>query len=352
MRIVVVGATGNVGTSLVTALSRDERVGSIVGIARRLPRWTPDKTTWVEADISTDDLAPHFAGADCVVHLAWLIQPSRDMRALRATNVVGSRNVFDAAARAGVGSLVYGSSVGAYAPGPKDRPVDETWPTTGVPTSFYSNHKAETESMLDDFEQANPGVRVVRIRPGLIFKREAASGVRRLFLGPLVPRVAFRKGVVALVPRHPSLKFQAVHSYDVGEAYRLAVLGDVRGAFNIAAPPVLSSERLAELFDARLVPTPGPVLRLLAAAAWRMRLDPTPEGWVDLGLRSPLMDTTRAETVLGWAPRYSSVEALEELFGGLRDEAGFETPPLSPSTGGPFRLKELATGIGKRSGVS
>ena len=71
MRIVVTGATGNVGTSVVAALGRDERVESIVGIARRVPAGPgPAKTTWVSADVTKDPLSPLFAGADAVIHLA------------------------------------------------------------------------------------------------------------------------------------------------------------------------------------------------------------------------------------------------------------------------------------------
>src|SRR3954447_10061539 len=142
MRVAITGATGNVGTSLLQALAREERVESIVGIARRRPSMEWPKTTWVQADVSRDDLEPHFRGADCVVHLAWLIQPSRDEATLYATNVDGSQRVFNACVRAQVPALVYASSVGAYSPGPKDRAVDEPWETGGVQTSFYSRHKA------------------------------------------------------------------------------------------------------------------------------------------------------------------------------------------------------------------
>ena len=95
--------------------------------------------------------------------------------------------MFDATASAQVPALVYASSVGAYSAGPKDRAVDECWPTDGVTTSFYSRHKAEVERMLDEFEARAPTLRVVRLRPGLIFKREAASEIRRYFAGPLLP---------------------------------------------------------------------------------------------------------------------------------------------------------------------
>src|SRR5690242_3725478 len=134
MRIVVVGATGNHGTSVLEALARDETVTSVVGLARRLPRAPFAKTEWVRADVVTDDLVSHFRGADAVIHLAWAIQPSHDRETLRRINVDGSQRVFDAAAEAGVLALVHASSVGAYSPGPKDRAVDENWPTDGVAT--------------------------------------------------------------------------------------------------------------------------------------------------------------------------------------------------------------------------
>src|SRR3954469_2352890 len=181
MRIVVTGATGNVGTSVVRALGRDERVEEIVGVARRLPDWRPARTRWVSADVQRDDLRPIFSGADAVIHLAWLIQPSRDEAELERVNVRGSRCVFEAAADAGAGALVYASSIGVYSPGPKDRPVDESWPRDGIPSLFYARHKAAAERMLDELEQRHPDLRVVRLRPALIFKREAGPEIRRLF---------------------------------------------------------------------------------------------------------------------------------------------------------------------------
>src|SRR5687768_7131191 len=145
MRIVVVGATGNVGTSVLRSLADEPAVDSILGVARRLPGLGYPKTDWAQADVSRDDLGPVLSGADVVVHLAWLIQPGRDEAILRATNVDGSRRVFEATVAAGVPALVYASSVGAYSHGPKDRRVDESWPTEGIESSFYSRHKAEVE---------------------------------------------------------------------------------------------------------------------------------------------------------------------------------------------------------------
>jgi UDP-glucose 4-epimerase len=348
MRVVVTGASGNVGTSVLEALGEEQAVEEIVGISRRLPQVQMPKVEWATADVAEDELVPLFSGADAVVHLAWAIQPSRDEATTERINVEGSRRVFEAVARAGVGALVYASSVGAYSPGPKQRRVDESWPVDGIPTSFYSRHKAAVETILDAFERREPDVRVVRLRPGLIFKAEAASEIRRLFAGPFLPGFLVRKQLVPAVPRVPRLRFQAVHSRDVGEAYRQAVVRDVEGAFNIAAEPEIGVEELRELFGARSFPLPAGALRAAADLTWKLRLQPSSPGWIDLALGVPTMDTSRARELLGWEPKVTSLQALDELLAGLRHAEGGPTPPLEPKAGGPLRIKELATGVGQR----
>jgi UDP-glucose 4-epimerase len=348
VRVVVLGASGNVGTSLLERLAGDPDVESVVGIARRRPRLDVPKTDWAEADLASSDLAPLFRSADAVVHLAWLIQPARDRRHLWRVNVEGSSRVFRAVADAGVPALVYASSVGVYSPGPKDRLVDESWPRDGIRSNLYSRAKAEVERRLDVFEREHQTVRVVRLRPGVIFKREAASGIRRLFAGPFLPSPLVRPGLLPFFPDVPGLRLQAVHSLDVGEAYRLAVRSDAHGAFNVAAEPVLDSRLLARELDARPVRMPPRALRGLVAASWRLRLQPTPPSWIDVALGVPLLDSSRARRELGWEPRRSAVDAFRELLDGMRERAGEETPPLSPRTGGPLRVEELRTGVGER----
>jgi hypothetical protein len=79
-----------------------------------------------------------------------------------------------------------------------------------------------------------------------------------------------------------------------------------------------------------------------------LHLQPTPPGWLDLGLGVPLMRCDRARRELGWEPRVSSLEALLELLAGLRVGAGGPTPPLEADSGGPARTGELFSGIGVR----
>src|SRR3954454_16489604 len=337
MRIVVTGATGNVGTSVVRALGRDERVEEIVGVARRLPDWRPERTRWVAADVARDDLRPVFEGADAVIHLAWLIQPSRDEAELERVNVAGSRRVFEAAAEAGAKALVHASSIGVYSPGPKDRRVDESWPRDGVPSLFYSRHKAAAERALDELEGR---LRIVRLRPALIFKREAGPEIRRLFAGPLLPAQLLRPGLIPILPLPDRLVVQCVHGDDAGEAFRLAALSPAAsGAYNIAADPVLDPAPLARPSRARAARAPATPLRVLADATWRAHLQPTPPGWLDMGLGVPLMDTRRAREQLGWTPRFSATSALDDFFSGIGDQPGKDLPPLRPRAGAALRIR-------------
>jgi ferritin-like metal-binding protein YciE len=119
-----------------------------------------------------------------------------------------------------------------------------------------------------------------------------------------------------------------VHSSDVGEAYRLAVLRDVAGAFNIAADPPIDSDALAEVLEAGTFPLPTRLARALADLSWRLRLQPSPPGWLDMAKNVPLLSSRRAASELGWTPRFSGIETLAEVIEGMREKKGFPTPPL------------------------
>ena len=332
MRVAVTGATGNVGTSVLAALAADPAVTSIVGIARRRPTVALPKVEWRAADVVKDDLVPLFQQADAVVHLTWIVQPNHREADLWAVNVGGTRRVHEAVAAAEVPILVHASAFGAYAGGAGDRLVDESWPTNGIPSSWYSRQKADVERDLDAFADSHPYVRVVRFRSALILKREAGAQAHRLYGGPLLPRALVRPGRVPVVPDVPGVRIQAVHADDVGGAYRRAVVGAVAGAFNLAAEPVLTPATVAAAIGSRTLPVPARLMRAAVSASWLLRAQPTSPDWLDLMIQPPLLDTTRARTELGWAPAHSATEALCEFLEGIADGAGGSTPPLAPLT--------------------
>ncbi|MER7014487.1 NAD-dependent epimerase/dehydratase family protein [Saccharopolyspora sp. NPDC000359] len=346
-RIAVVGATGNIGTSTVAALETDPTVGEVLALSRREPPVTGGKVHWERTDVREDDLVARFAPVDAVIHLAWLFQPTHNPITTWRNNVLGSIRVFDAAAAAGVPRIVYASSVAAYSSGHGDQPVDETWPTHGWPGAAYSREKAYLERYLDAFELRHPDVELVRMRTAFCFKHASASQQRRLFMGPLVVNRMVRPDLLPALPIPGGMRFQAVHSDDVGEAYRLAALGTRVGAFNVAAAPLVDSQVLGELVGRPTVGLPTRVARSALSAAWNLHLVPASPGLFEAFLRLPVMDTSRARDELGWSPEHSSTTAVAEFLQGVRDAGGGRTPPLRTRLPG-GRRQEFSTGVGQR----
>ncbi|MYU34122.1 NAD-dependent epimerase/dehydratase family protein [Streptomyces sp. SID8358] len=333
-RIVVTGATGNVGTSVVRALARDPEVGSVLGLARRRPGLRIEGVEWDTVDLSRPDcgdrLATLLSGADAVVHLAWRFQPTHDPVVTWRSNVLGSLRLFEAVAAAGVPALVHASSVGAYSPGPKTEPgVDEGWPTHGWPDAAYCREKAYLERVLDTFELRHPQIRVVRLRPGFLFKETAAPEQRRIFAGRYVPGNLLRPDLLPFVPDLEGLRFQVLHTDDAAEAYRLAVLRDVRGPFNLATDTVTDARELADLLGARIIRVPRAVVRTALSAAWRAHAVPASPHLFDAVLRLPVLDSARAREELGWEPVHTAAEALTAFLRGVRRGEGEDTEPLA-----------------------
>ena len=258
--------------------------------------------------------------------------------------------MFEAAAAAGVRSArarVVGRRLRARA---RDRRVDESWPATASATSFYARHKAAAERALDRSRRGIRDMRCVRLRPALIFKRERGHRIRRLFAGPFLPSPLVRPGLIPIVPAADRLVFQAVHSRDVGDAYRLAAPDpQARGAYNVTAEPVLDPATLARLLGARRVRVPARVLRGLADATWRLRLQPTPPGWLDLGRAVPLLDAARAREELGWDAATARRRRAARAARRHPRRSRIADPAARSEASGPARVRELLSGVGARN---
>ena len=350
MRVVVVGASGNIGTALLEQLDREAAVAEIAAVARRLPSPTSSKpqarVTWHQADVTADELDPIFGDADVVVHLAWLFQPTHRPSDTWANNAVGTARLLDAVERCQVKALVVSSSVAAYSPRQNEEPVDETWPTHGASTAAYAREKAYVERLLDAFEARVTRCTVTRLRPAFVFHRRAAIQQRRLFMGPLVPGNLLRPGLIPLLPTPAGLLLQTVQSDDVGKAFAAAILANTPGAFNVCADGVLTPQQLAELFKARQATVPARLARAALKAAWTAHAVPANAELLDALLTVPMMSNARAKAEWGWAPTVSAADALSEFFEGLRRGEGHPTPPLDPENSGPLRAQEFGTGIG------
>ncbi|MGK8523915.1 NAD-dependent epimerase/dehydratase family protein [Nocardia asteroides] len=335
MKVVVTGASGNVGTALLRALRDDDC--EIVAIARRRPDPANEPYSaarWVPCDIGADDAAETLhaacAGADVLVHLAWAIHPRRDDPPMRRTNVTGTENVLRAVALAAIPHFVVASSCAAYTPAQRWQRVSEAWQRTGVPGSAYSASKARLETRLDCFEASHPEVRTARIRPCGIAQAEAAAELADWILPPWLPR-RLLGGRLLPVPLWGDFRLQLVHSSDVAAAIRRIVRRRAAGAFNLAAEPALHADALVPIFGGFRLPTPRRALDAVAWPGWCTGLQPLHPAWLTLADRACLIDSSRARRELGWAPRFGADEVCAELVSAMRAGQTGHSPPLAPA---------------------
>ncbi|HYF27454.1 MAG TPA: NAD-dependent epimerase/dehydratase family protein [Baekduia sp.] len=323
LTVAITGPTGTFGFGLVPLLEADERVGRMVGIARR--PFDPAAQGWAKMEYRQGDVRDRealrlaFAGADVVVHLAFMITGSAPRPTIRDINVGGTLNTFRAAADAGARRFVYASSVAAYGFHP-DNPVGmtEDWPARPAARLFYAQEKAEIEGLLDDEAAAHPGLALYRLRPPIVLGPNAV-GAKDVLPGPLAPlgrliadRV--RRPPVPLPAPVPDVPVQLIHEADVGDAFLRCIVGaGPPGAYNIAGDGVLSGPEVARELGLLPIPFPGRVAhagaRALAAVPAPPFLPPATE-WVEALAHPAIMDTTKAREQLGWRPRYTALEAL------------------------------------------
>jgi nucleoside-diphosphate-sugar epimerase len=322
LTVAVTGPTGTFGSGLVPLLQADERIGRIVGIARR--PFDPASKGWTKMEYRQGDvrdpaaLEAAFAEADVVVHLAFMITGNASRETIRDINVEGTLNVFRAAAAAGVERFVYASSVAAYG-FHDDNPIGmtEDHPTRPAAKLFYAQEKAELEHLLREEAAAHPELELYLLRPPIVVGPNAL-GAKEILPGPLASVGRGLAGAIVKLPLPlptfaPDIPLQLIHEADVGQALlQCIVAAGPPGAYNIAGDGVVTGADVAREIGFAPVPVPAPLVYSAARAAAAVPFLPPAAEWVEAATRPAIMDITKARTQLGFDPRYTALEALRD----------------------------------------
>lgn len=331
MKIVVTGATGNLGTALLRALKR--RGHHVHGVARRPPVTGSADVVWSGLDLAEAACLPRLQrlvdDADAVVNLAWAFHPMRRPAYLQRACVGILERVAGLVLAAEQTRLVHVSSVAVYSPRRSETRVDEDWARGGIPGATYSQLKVEAERMLSTAaSSAGAQDRVCVVRPCLVGQFEAGGPMLRCGAPAVFPARVLNR--LPVVPVDERFGIQLVHADDVADVIVRILERRAAGAFNVAAEPVLRGRDVADVLGGRPIPVRQEVSRALLAAAWRAHVNPLDPGWVDMALQAPWVDSGRARELLGWTPRHDARDVLRELVSGMALGAGSGTSALRP----------------------
>jgi len=320
LTVAVTGPTGEIGISAVTALEADPQVDRIIGMARRpfepaSHGWT--KTTYRRGDILDREAVDALvADADVVIHLAFIVMGSREES--ERVNLAGTRTVFESTVAAErVRRLVYTSSVAAYGyHSDNPVPLTEDVPPRGSPEHYYSAQKAACEAALAEIT-AGSSLEVFVLRPCIVAgpKATALADAMPWNWLPSPVRTVTRALPILKPPfPDPGTPLQLVHHDDVATAIALAATTSAPpGAYNIAGDGVISMSDMAEALGARPVRVPRAAIAAASAVIARLPFVPSALEWLHVGRTSVVMDISKAKSVLGWTPKYSTAETLAEL---------------------------------------
>lgn len=308
--IAITGVGGLLGRRLVAALDGHADVERIVGLDVAAPQGlTSPKLAFRELDVRSGELVEALSGVDVLVHLAFQMDPLRDEELMRSINLDGTRNAFEAAARAGVGHVVYLSSVVVYGAYPDNEfPLTEFSPRRATEGFTYSEHKHEVETWLWPWIEAHPAPTVTVLRSGFVL----GPGIDNFMTTLLeLPRLPVVKG------HRPPVQF--VHLDDIVSAIVHVTERRLEGAYNVCAEGWLSFDEVVAIAGKQIVEVPEEVARETAGRAWSLGLTELPPGMV-AHLMHPWVMSPDALIATGWRPRHSNRDALAEA---ARDHAPY-----------------------------
>jgi UDP-glucose 4-epimerase len=305
VRYLITGGSGYIGSRLVDHLSGREETEAIVVADLRAPSAFRPKTTFAQLDVR-DKAGVHElferARPDCVMHLAFLLNPIHDEAAMYDVDVNGTQNVLEAASAAGVGQVLVTSSTTAYGAFPDNPvPLTEDDPVRGAPDFSYARDKAESDRLCQLWALRHPERVMTIVRPCIVFGPDVDNYIVRLWL-----RQPFRADFGM-----PDQPMQFVHVDDVADALIGLVEGRHPGVFNVAADGYISVNEASNLLGLKARRVPYKVFKRVAAVLWKTRVSEAPAGQLEFAIHPWVASNERLKKTTGWSPRWTSREVFE-----------------------------------------
>ena len=303
----IVGVTGinsGLGRTLVPKLQHEPTIDKIIGIDISEYKDNPEKVEFIRTDVrDAEGMERALKGVDVLVHLAYIVMPKKipKLKLIYDINVNGSKTVFQAATKNLVKKIIHLSSQSVYGH-VKECPkiVKEDSPRLGIKTTnfYYSHTKALVEEFLDQFEIANSAISIIRLRPPII------TGPHFLQNLGLLDFRNKKRATTAIPANHDGkLPIQLIHEEDLTDIIMMAIMKDIRGAYNVGSNVIPDLEEFAKQeygIKVRRLPQFLVKLGIKADKIWKSLI------WAEALLYNSLLNTEKIEQEFHWKPKYST----------------------------------------------
>ena len=303
--IFITGMSGYIGTCLCRELDRLDWCKRFYGMDIRKPLYKFDNGEFRKMDINDPGLADWVREIkpDIMLHLAYILEQSHDLKLMHRVNYDGSINALKAAAEAGVPQVLAMSSGTAYGAWP-DNPVplkeeNEARPNPGF---YYAVDKGRMEVVCRKFMNDHPDVILAVMRPCVVYGPNVNNYLSRLLENPIVP---------SIYGHNPPLQF--VHEDDVVRGLIHVLVKKAKGFINLAPPDTVTLLEVIGLSKKIRIPFPYWFAEPMVDIFWKLRLPRVDfsSGFIDY-IRYPwVLDAGRLCDELGFKYRYSTRETVE-----------------------------------------
>ncbi len=322
--VALTGADSFLGKNLIGLLEDDDRVGRILAFDVKNPPTGGRKTRFYKVDLTQPSVDARIAeilaaeDVDTFLHLAFLSSPTHASAWAHELESVGTMHVLNACRERPVRKFILWSQTILYGADPANPAyLTESAPQRGHADSRFLRDKIEAEQVVARFAKQSPGtvVSVLRLAP---------------ILGPTVDNYLThylgRRLVPTLMGFDPLMQF--THEVDALAAFKLAVMRDAPGVFNIASEGVLPLSTVIKLAGRLALPIAHPVAYPMARALWAAQLSEAPWMFLDYLRWVCVADTELAARELRWRPAFTTREAVLDHAGAqsLRDAHLLRTP--------------------------